>query len=226
MLNKYNLNQYNIELVPVNDSHFYFDIKRDGTFRRILDLGDIEDSFIEKETFEGCAFLWEVILPKNLQYVDEGVFKFCTSLKKIKFNENLEAIKENAFVCCIHLKKIVLSDKLLCIEDNAFEGCSSLHTVILNENLKEIGHNVFKDCNIKRIILPKNLEHIPEDFLENQKHNERITVFAPDNIYKSVCKKLNSEKFCIKKDTIDDIIEEASSFKDINRYINLKNQQR
>ena len=225
MLNKYNLDKYNIELVPTG-TPFYFNIKRDRTFKRILDLSDIEEHFIEKETFEGCAYLWEVILPKNLQYVDENVFKFCASLKEIKFNENLKAIRKNAFAYCQHLKEIVLPDNLLYIEDNAFEGCNSLHTVILNENLREICHNVFDNCNIKTIILPKRLEYFPEDFLDNQQHNEKITVFAPDSIYKNVYEKLDSKKFCVKKDTIDDIIKEASSFKDINRYENLKNQQR
>ena len=225
MLNKYNLDKYNIELVPTSNP-FYFNIKKDGTFRRILDLSDIEERFIEKETFKDCAHLWEVILPKNLLYVDEDTFKYCASLKKIKFNENLRVIKKNAFAYCQLLEEIVLPDNLLCIEDNAFEGCWNLHTVILNERLKEIGHNVFDNCYIKTIILPKSLERLPEDFLDNQQHNEKITVFAPDNIYESVCEKLDSKRFCIKKDTIDDIIKEASSFKDINKYKNLKNQQR
>ena len=53
----------------------------------------------------------------------------CSALKTIILPENLERINNNAFAFCTSLETITIPNKVLNIDYNAFVGCSELITI-------------------------------------------------------------------------------------------------
>ncbi len=154
---------------------------------------------IDDSAFKDSKLDW-IMLPKSLTSIGHKSFASCVNLTKITFPENLYWISSNAFEDCINLKEIVLPNSIEYITNDSFKGCSSLETLILPKNIDIknfewlIDKEYFKKGNIKRI-----------KYLGNTK----------DTIM-YLRKKCEEKNLIFESNTIDSLLEQGKSFKQIN----------
>lgn len=137
-----------------------------------VDFSLCPDCDIAKSVFSFCSSLSNVILPANLNILDEFLFSACNSLTNIEIPETINIIYNNVFTCCESLESIYIPDNIIEI-DATFSGCSGLTNVRLSRNLRIIEESAFKYCEslvsmyVKRedfgkILFPDSLETISE----------------------------------------------------------------
>ena len=54
-------------------------------------------SVIGRDTFGGCYFISEIILPSNLREIRKGAFTGCRVLRELTLPESVEEVQEGAF---------------------------------------------------------------------------------------------------------------------------------
>ena len=185
---------------------------------------------IESKAFYN-ACLKEVNIDKNV-YIEESAFANNPALEKI--NLNSEIIGSKAFLYCKNPKTVNLSNTMLILESTfkfntfnslnlpntlssiesyAFAECTFNFPVLkLPNNLKTLGNYAFNNSNgLTDVYLPDSLNVIGKN------------VFGPDvtiHISKELYKKIPNIKELlgpnVKLPTLDDLIEENKSFKEIN----------
>ena len=79
-----------------------------------------------EDTFNGCKYLKEVNLPKNLTEITSEMFRGCTSLISLTLPEGITKIGGKAFYGCTNLQKLKIPKNVCEIEYNPFAYCSSL----------------------------------------------------------------------------------------------------
>ena len=165
--------------------------------------------------FSGCKNLQEVVFENNtqLEEIGEGVFSGCSSLQSFTYPIPVTTVKNKMFYNCTSLTNINYTDPnvLEKIGDSAFDRCNSFISLNTNQypNLKEIGEGafehsgltevilsnplgkigkyVFYGCEkIRNMVLPTNLEVIPDGFadlhLENGVCEDIEELFIPKSI--------------------------------------------
>lgn len=169
--------------------------------------------------FYNCENLKEISFSKNLEYIKEAAFSNCCNLEEIFIPEKVAIIdnyiENSCFYECLNLKNITLPDKIEVLNDLTFKGCKSLEEITLPKNLKTFGNFIFANCyNLKKIHFPDSLNR-----------------FTPNSLMMSNIKEIYvSKKWAEKNDffvlmyeplikiekTLDDILDEGKSFKEIN----------
>lgn len=125
--------------------------------------------------------LESIIIPNNIEIIENNAFSHCSNLKEIEFEENskLTKIGQNAFNQSI-VSEIVIPNSVEYIDDSAFNYCRSLEHIQLSNSLKHLGNDVFVDCsNLKELTLPDSLEFIGETILERSSDTiglEKLTI--------------------------------------------------
>ena len=82
------------------------------------------------------------------------------SASKLKYFRNIETIQEGFFSWMSGLGSIIFPDKIKEIPDKTCLYCTQLKRVILPKNLEEIGIDAFRGTSLKQIILPDSVEFI------------------------------------------------------------------
>ena len=100
---------------------------------------------IEKEAFEECRSLREMLFPPSVRAIKEGAFCWCSVLTTAILNDGLEVIRGGAFKGCV-LVSIDIPPSVRLIEEGAFRDCLGLTTAILNDGLEVIGPWAFGLC--------------------------------------------------------------------------------
>lgn len=97
--------------------------------------------------FRGCSSLKSVVLPDNLEMIDNFAFQGCTSLDTVVLPPFLKKIYSSAFEAS-GLKRIFIPGTVTNMSNNVFQDCASLVAVDFPEEpaLKTIGKNVFRNC--------------------------------------------------------------------------------
>lgn len=95
-----------------------------------------------KFDFSGFTNLTTVILPDNLNTLEDSCFMGCSSLSNINLPEGLKIIEDSVFSGCTSLKSITIPNSVEDIGNYAFENCTSLETVNWNHNCG-IGYSAF-----------------------------------------------------------------------------------
>ena len=165
--------------------------------------------------FQSCKNLQEVVFENNtqLEEIGEAVFSFCSSLQSFTYPP-VTTVKNKMFYKCTSLTNINYTDPnvLEKIGNSAFFGCnrlnislntnqypnlkeigeqafahSGLTEVILSNQLGKIGKSVFYGCEkIRNMVLPTNLEVIPDGFadlhLENGVCEDIEELFIPKSV--------------------------------------------
>lgn len=155
---------------------------------------------IDQSAFKDSKLNW-IMLPKDLTSIGHKSFAGCVNLTKIAFPENLYWISSGAFEDCINLKEIVLSNSIEYITNDSFKGCNSLETLVLPKNIDIknfewlIDKEYFKKGNIKRIKYLGNTE----------------------DIIMHLRKKCEEKNLIFEANTIDSLLEQGKSFKQINK---------
>ena len=142
--------------------------------------------YIGAKAFEKIPKFEHVILPCELQQINEFAFDSCVDLISVKFdstNGTAEInsasellIQSNAFVDCRNLDSVHIRCNKLTIDDNAFNGCNNLRSLVIDCNEVDFTTNTFstspnliiyKAKNCKVLQNPYNLKF--EDFESNAK---------------------------------------------------------
>ena len=82
---------------------------------------------VSKYTFTGCEDLIRIIIPQNVNIIDEHAFANCTNLARITLNTSLTTIGIYAFGNCSSLKTITIPSSVTTIRGSAFFGCIYNH---------------------------------------------------------------------------------------------------
>lgn len=114
---------------------------------------------IGENAFEDSC-ISEVILPTSLKEIKDCAFVRCKELQEIHIPQSVKEIGAACFAGCTSLESIQLPDALSVINVQLFDGCESLSHIRIPSNVEEIQSCSFHNTNIKRIILPQNLEKI------------------------------------------------------------------
>ena len=84
---------------------------------------------VSKYTFTGCEDLIRIIIPQNVNIIDEHAFANCTNLARITLNTSLTTIGIYAFGNCSSLKTITIPSSVTTIRGSAFDSCKILSTI-------------------------------------------------------------------------------------------------
>ena len=84
---------------------------------------------VSKYTFTGCEDLIRIIIPQNVNIIDEHAFQDCTNLARITLNTSLTTIGIYAFGNCSSLKTITIPSSVTTIRGSAFYLCKILSTI-------------------------------------------------------------------------------------------------
>ena len=88
----------------------------------------------------------EVIIPQNVKSIGFGAFMEHSEIEKIILPNDLEVIDEYAFYSCTSLKEIIIPDKVNRIGRLAFGDCSKCTRIHLGTSVKTIEEFVFWGC--------------------------------------------------------------------------------
>ena len=79
---------------------------------------------IKENTFDGCDFTGDLVLPLNVEKIGDHAFEGCSGFSELTLNENLLSIGEHAFKECSGFEgNLVIPDKVQEIGENAFCNC-------------------------------------------------------------------------------------------------------
>ena len=187
---------------------------------------DIEGKLVFPEDFKIILYgvfkntkISEVVLPQNTSGINSGAF-LGSNLNNFTAPEKCITIHENAFKDCKNLEKIDLKN-VFNIKSSAFEG-SSIKDIELSK-VTSFGKDVFKDCkNLQSITLPEVFFYLND-------------IFGPDTskpiFYKGKREVLNEMliaqdnnltvpyNFICKDDTLEKLVENGCSYKEINNIL-------
>ena len=98
--------------------------------------------------FQGCNFLSNVTIGKNLKTISNETFKNLERLTTIIIPEDaaLTTIGKQAFVNS-GIRTITLPKSLTIIDDDAFAGCNSLTQIKIPDSVTSIGVGAFQYCS-------------------------------------------------------------------------------
>lgn len=88
--------------------------------------------------FSDCKYLEEIILPDNLEKIDDNAFSNCSSLKEIHIPSSVKEVGQYCFQGCSSITSITFPENMSCFSGNTspFGGCTNLDSVyILSENI-------------------------------------------------------------------------------------------
>ncbi|MEI3423330.1 MAG: fimbrillin family protein [Butyricimonas faecihominis] len=122
-----------------------------------------KDDVIPSMAFYAKSLLQSVILPDQLQEIDENAFSGCKSLMgSLTIPEGVVKIGRMAFYECFGMRGILsLPSTLEYIGNDAFNRCGIIGELKLPDKLKYIGDQAFWWCtNLTGLVLPENLQYL------------------------------------------------------------------
>ena len=155
---------------------------------------------ISREVFSKCHALEELEIPDSVEEFENYAFEECESLSGIKIPETVTKIGMGAFKRCKKIKEIVFPKYMERISSELCEDCKNLEFVKLPETVQDAGKDAagkessngmvaFFGCeNLKRVILPANLEKIFQSMFVNCKNLKEVEL--PNGI-----KSINKDAF-------------------------------
>lgn len=163
----------NDELKKCEDNGSYIDVDEGvrvicpGAFksRRALHRIELPSTLeiIGEESFRGCSYLEEMIIPERTLRIGESAFRDCVRMTYLEIQNSCIKIGERAFENCSSLMEIVLPDGLNEIYGGVFNSCKSLAHIKLPKNLTVIGESAFSDCvGLEDIDIPETVTKIDD----------------------------------------------------------------
>ncbi len=122
---------------------------------------------IAYEVFNNFDNLKSVIIPDEVQYINDRAFYDCDALEQVNVSDSVKTIGAAAFYGCNQLTSIKLGNNLTEIGENAFLSCTALEKISIPESVKTIKSNTFASCtSLKEITLNDGLITISEQAFE------------------------------------------------------------
>ena len=116
---------------------------------------------IGKRAFADCWDLEEIVLPPNLEVIDEEAFAGCSFVSRIVLPPSVVEIGAGAFSSCTSLASIVIPDAVTSIGAYCFYNCLSLHDVTLSQRLTELPDYTFHWCwNLDSFTVPASVTRL------------------------------------------------------------------
>ena len=97
---------------------------------------------IGRNAFNGCEALTQIELPSSITDIESGAFQ-SSGLTSVVLPENIEVLQNTVFSNCDYLESITLNDNLKAIGGYAFSGCSSLPFISIPAGVEEIENHAF-----------------------------------------------------------------------------------
>lgn len=191
-----------------------------------IDLSDTKIEVVQKQTFDGCSILSEVLLPDTVKVIGEKAFSECKKLGRVGLNEGLVHIGNSAFSGCAGMNSINLPTTLTTIGESAFEKCLSLISIKIPAGVTEIPPYCFNgDYSMKSIYLPDTLEVINYQGIKTSNYivpgpGSMKNIFIPESV-----KVMHSNSIDDGNLYGESPIEEYRAFPDSAAYQTLKNLQ-
>ena len=123
----------------------------------------ISDNVIQigSQILDGCTSLKKLNISKQLYqkiFYKEPKFKDKKTLKKIIIPNDVNKIEDSAFLGCTTLKEITIPDSVTKIGLYAFSGCTSLQEITIPNSVNKIGDGAFSKCtSLKKITFPNSV---------------------------------------------------------------------
>ena len=142
-------------------------------FKMELNVGTLFS--FDKNSFNGCTSLTNLVLGDYLYTCIDGSFANCTSLSKVTLGKYFEAVGDNMFANCSVLSTVTyagapgksaveLSDNVFIVGSGAFKN-TSIVTVSLPDSLITMGSGVFTGCtNLASLNIPEGVTTIADSF--------------------------------------------------------------
>lgn len=153
VLNKQDIKFINNELhvseLDLSEATFDNSIAKEGHFPGYL-----------FEKLQGC--LQRLVLPSNIQYLDDNAFTSMFKLESVSFCNTIYTVGKSAFKGCGRL--VINGDefnKATLIDDYAFYNCASIQAVQLSDKINKLGLKVFWGCkSLQRVEFDPNNEEL------------------------------------------------------------------
>ena len=188
---------------------------------------------LDTRCFSYCHNLKKIDLPDTLRDIKIGAFAK-SGLEEIKLPEDLKTIGPFAFANT-PLEKAELNNAY---GHSIFAGCENLKKVVYTKNCETFSFKMFKFSKVREVILPDTIKEIDFDddmrkididsIKDYKEYKKELSIEIEKIVYTKLDKDAEDKlrKFCGKGLTLernkaicklDDLIEEASSFKEINK---------
>ena len=115
--------------------------------KKIIYPNTIKKINSNSQGFSQNSKIEEIILPKNLEVINDYAFYNCKNLTSIEIPSTVISIGASAFSGCSSLTSIEIPDNITSIENNAFYGCSSLTSIEIPNSVTSIGIAAFAGCD-------------------------------------------------------------------------------
>ena len=108
-----------------------------------------------------------------------GPHFFRSSIEEIVLPNNVNVIDDYAFSYCRKLKSLIIPEGVVAIGNNAFEGCHSLNSLVIPNSVKTIGQESFTYSGIQTITLPSSINSISKGMFS---HSSLKNIKVPEGV--------------------------------------------
>lgn len=118
----------------------------------------------ESNTFRGCSSLKKLVFSDRLERIPYSTCYDATSLSELVIPKNVKYIEQYAFRNNTSLVKLKLPQSLLSIGNSAFYN-TAIDSISIPLKVTSLGNNAFRDCKqLKFIELPSNISSYDDNF--------------------------------------------------------------
>ena len=107
-------------------------------------------NYIGKNAFYKSHFN-NIIIPDSVIEIGDGAFEGCQYLTDIKLSKNLDAIRDHTFMDCTLLNNVCIGNNVNKIGIKAFYNCENLENIVLGNKIISIDYEAFYGSNIKNL---------------------------------------------------------------------------
>lgn len=136
--------------------------------------------------FQGCTSLNTLTIEvdkekkNNLKRIDKNAFNGCSGLQDLLIRGNDLTIGEGAFGGCRNLNSLTFSGSGFTIGNSAFSGSGSLELTIPDDCVTSIGNSAFSGSGIRSLTIDGGVTSIGSNAFSNCSHLESVTLNGAD----------------------------------------------
>ena len=213
-----------------------FDIIGSFAFRnsdlKEINLEDTKTTDIGMCAFYNCKNLKNICAPNTLKYIKPQAFQSSGLVSINLSNSNLTRIEAVTFAYCHNLCNVSLPKTLIVINDGAFSD-SNISSLTLPDNLQRFVFDSIFQTNIEELFIPKSLKEFTSIYykITSKEISSLKRIFyteLSDKVKNEINRYINDNNLDIKfeQTKLDDLIKNASTFKQINDFYKKNKEDR
>lgn len=98
--------------------------------------------------FWNCSKLESIIIPENIEKIENTTFCNCTNLSSVIIANSVKSIGSSAFSNCTNLTTVNIPDSVASIGENSFKNCTNLRSITIGNSITAIGKSAFANCTL------------------------------------------------------------------------------